>query len=263
LPDGLIGAIANVEAVVQRRSAQGDCRFEPQGYPAQILASSTIVLEDADPRADDFSDLIPRWAEGIDVLLPFTAADRPEGYLGLVAEVLDALAPEAAPITVSFTAPGQPAVPAGPFVAVGDLPPASASPRVRFDTGRVAVADRAGHVLLDVGGYEAGAVLQVVTAGGQDGLWIKPLGTDGMLPSPPRLAIDRGDVAFVDRSGVALAMSTERDTLLRISYPDRESWLTVADRYRAWVIGSLWVLGSIAFLVVLQQMRRRRAAKSE
>ena len=37
LGDGLIGTTASVRAVVQRRSAQGDCRFEPQGYPAQIL----------------------------------------------------------------------------------------------------------------------------------------------------------------------------------------------------------------------------------
>ncbi len=49
LPDGLVGTIANIRAVVQRRSAQGDCRFEPQGYPAQILGSSAVVLSTAEP----------------------------------------------------------------------------------------------------------------------------------------------------------------------------------------------------------------------
>src|SRR4029077_15224667 len=44
LPAGLIGTSANIRAVVQRRSAQGDCRFEPQGYPAQILGSSAFVI---------------------------------------------------------------------------------------------------------------------------------------------------------------------------------------------------------------------------
>jgi hypothetical protein len=36
LPDGLVGTVANIRTVVQRRSAQGDCKFEPQGFPAQI-----------------------------------------------------------------------------------------------------------------------------------------------------------------------------------------------------------------------------------
>ena len=50
------------------------------------------------------------------------------------------------------------------------------------------------------------------------------------------------------RAGVALALSTERDTLVRVTYPDQVSWLTVADRFRTWIIGSLWVLGTIGFL---------------
>ena len=57
LPDGLVGTIANVRALVQRHSAQGDCRFEPQGYPAQILGSCAFVLAAAVGEPRDFSDL--------------------------------------------------------------------------------------------------------------------------------------------------------------------------------------------------------------
>ena len=81
---------------------------------------------------------------------------------------------------------------------------------MRFDRGRVAVADRSGKVLLDLGGFSSGAVAQVVNAGAQPGLWVKPLANDGALPTPAALRLDRGDVAFIDKSGVALAMSTER-----------------------------------------------------
>ena len=77
LPDGLVGTNANIRAVVQRRSAQGDCRFEPQGYPAQILGSSSIVLAPADRHVEDFADLAPRWAAGLEVLLPASAAEQP------------------------------------------------------------------------------------------------------------------------------------------------------------------------------------------
>jgi hypothetical protein len=44
LPDGLIGTAANIRVVVERDIAQGDCRFGPQGYPAQILGSSALLL---------------------------------------------------------------------------------------------------------------------------------------------------------------------------------------------------------------------------
>ena len=72
-------------------------------------------------------------------------------------------------------------------------------------------------------------------------------------------ALDRGDVAFIDKTGVALAMSTQRDTLVRISYPDQVSWFTVAERFRSWIVGGLWLLVSVGFLIALQRILRRRA----
>jgi hypothetical protein len=77
LPDGLAGTMMNVRVVVQRRSAQGDCRFEPQGYPAQILGSSSVVLTEATGTPHDFADLAAWWANGIEVWLPCRAAPSP------------------------------------------------------------------------------------------------------------------------------------------------------------------------------------------
>jgi len=261
-PDGLVGTAANLRAEVQRRSAQGDCKFEPQGYPAQILGSSAIVLAKAEAPAHDFSDLVAHWSNGVDVLIPADAGARPERVLGLLVDVVTALTAEAAPINVRF-ATGADAIPTGPFLAVSGTPPPGAATRVRFDRGRVAVTDRADRTLLDLGGFSAGAVAQLVSVGDHPGMWIKPLAADGSLPAPPGLRLDRGDVAFVDKTGVALAMSTERDTLARIAYPDQVSWLTLAGQYRSWVIGGLWLLATLAFLGVLQMVFRRRAGAGE
>jgi hypothetical protein len=262
LPDGLVGTNANIRAVVQRDSAQGDCRFEPQGYPAQILGSSTLVLAPARGLAEDFSDLVARWSGGIELSLPATVADQPTLVLDLVAEVINQLSPDNAPIHVSLTAPGAAPSPSGPFLAVSDLPPAGSSPRVRFDRGRVAVADRSGRTLLDLGGFVAGAVAQVVGAGDNSGLWIKPLSASGTLPAPIDLRLDRGDVAFLDGTGVALAMSTEHDTVIKITYPDQVSWLTVADRFRTWIIAGLWLFATATLLLALQRMFRRAPSEA-
>jgi hypothetical protein len=260
LPEGLAGTTTNVRALVQRDGAQGDCRFEPQGYPAQILGSSSLLLDHADGAPHDFSDLISRFAKGLDLRLPSAAADQPQLVLGLVSEVASQLSGDLVPVTVSYVAAGNAAAPDRPFIAVTELPPVGSAPRVRFDQGRVAVTDRSGRTLLDVGGFAGGAVAQIVSAGDNPGLWIKPLAADGALPSPPELHLDRGDVAFVDGNGVALAMSTERDTVVRVSYPDRVSWLTVAERFRSWIIAGLWLLATAALLLTLQRVFRRRPA---
>ena len=262
LPDGLAGTTLGVRAVVQRRSAQGDCRFEPQGYPAQILDSSAVVLGPADGPVRDFSDLALRWADGVAVELPAAAADAPVPVMGLVSEVLNLLSPPSAAVSVSLVAPGPAPAPKSAFLLVSDeLPPGSA-PRVRFDRGRVAVSDHAGHTLLDLSGFTTGAVAQAVSAGDVPGMWIRPLSSNGSLPAPVNLRLDRGDVAFVDHTGVALAMSTERDTLIKISYPDQVSWLTIAERFRAWIIGCVWLMVTIVFLLGLQRLLRRRRTAS-
>jgi hypothetical protein len=258
LPDGLVGTLANVRVVIQRRSAQGDCRFEPQGYPAQILGTSAVILAAADDRTRDFSDLVARWAGGVEVWLPATAADNPVPVLGAVSDVLAALSPESAPVTVKLATAG--IAPVAAFVGVGNDPPVGVTPHARFDRGRVVVLDRAGRTVLDLGGFSTGAVAQVVTAGANPGLWIKPLAKDGSLPTPPELRLERGNVAFLDDTGVAMAMSTERDSVVRIAYPDSVSWLSVAERFRSWIIGGLWLLATLVVLFVLQNMLRRRSS---
>jgi cellulose synthase operon protein B len=261
LPDGLVGTIANVRVLVEREIAQGDCRFGPQGYPAELLGSSAVGLTSADGTAHDFSDLTSRFARGVELSVPATTADRPMLVLGLLAEVTNQLSPDVGAITVSFNGSGSTA-PAGPFIAVSDWPPAGANPRVRFDRGRVVVTDRSGRTLLDLGGFSGGAVAQVVNASDHPGLWIKPLAADGAAPSPSELHLDHGDVAFIDGNGVALAMSTERDTLVRISYPEQVSWLTIAERFRSWIIAALWLCVTALLLFILQRMFRRRPAQT-
>jgi hypothetical protein len=199
---------------------------------------------------------------GLELLLPASTADQPNVVLGLVAQVVSQLSPDVTPLAVNLVAAGSAPLPDQPFIAVSDVPPSGATPRVRFDRGRVAVTDRAGHTLLDLGGFSGGAVAQIVLAGDYPGLWIKPMSADGSTPAPVDLHLDHGDVAFVDANGVALAMSTERDTVVKISYPDQVSWLTVAERFRTWIIAGLWLLATAALLLTLQRIFRRRPAKT-
>jgi len=55
-------------------------------------------------------------------------------------------------------------------------------------------------------------------------------------------------------------MSTERDTLVRVSYPEQVSWLTVAERLRFWIVAGLWLFATMIVLLALQRMFRRKPA---
>jgi hypothetical protein len=260
LPEGLIGTTANINVVVQRRSAAGDCRFEPQGYPAQILGSSAAILSRA-TKPHDFSDLVTHWTNGVEVLVPPAAADYPQQHLALLSAVLTPLSAQLAPITVRFAEAD--AAPIAPFIALGGLPPQGAATRVRFNQGRVAVTDRTGLTLLDLGGFKSGAVAQLVNANSHSGLWIKTLAADGQSPTPAALKLNQGDVAFIDQSGIAFAMSTVRDTLVQITYPDQTTWAAISARFQSWIVGSLWLLATVAFLFALQGMLRRRPRNAD
>ncbi len=102
LPDGLVGSAANIRTVIQRRSAQGDCRFEPQGYPVEILGSSAVILSSAGTVAQDFSDLATLWANGVEILLPSSTASQPLAVLAALADVVNALSKDTAPIAVKY-----------------------------------------------------------------------------------------------------------------------------------------------------------------
>jgi hypothetical protein len=260
LPDGLVGAVANIRTVIQRRSSQGDCRFEPQGYPVEILGSSLVILSGAGAVAHDFSDLATLWANGVEVLVPASTAEHPLSVLASLSDVLNALSKETTPIAIKYVAAETPPSPGAPFITVSNVPPTGAEPRVRFDRGRVAITDRAGHTLLDIGGLTTGAVAQIVTSNTYPGLWIKPLSNDGSLSASPAINLDRGDVAFLDKTGVALALSTERDNLLRVSYADQGSWIANLDRFRSWIVGGTWVMLTFALLFLMQRMYRRRVS---
>ncbi|MDP3414823.1 MAG: hypothetical protein Q8S40_02465 [Falsiroseomonas sp.] len=249
VPGEALAAQNRIEVVLQRATASG---------PAQLLPGSQLRLAPAGaPR--DFLGLPAAFGTGVEVLV-----DAPGGVL--VAEalnpllwVLRAVVPAAAPLRVTLAEPGTPASPTGPFVAATFEPPSGSDPVLRFDAGRIQLSNRAGRPVLELGGVARAISVQLVTAGGQPGLWLRPIGPPPLLPAAaPRL--DRGDVALLDGQGVALAWSSTPGPQLRVDYPDAPrpaGWLPALMAWRPWIVGVLWLAGFV--LVVWAFLRPRQS----
>ncbi|WP_428929113.1 cellulose biosynthesis cyclic di-GMP-binding regulatory protein BcsB [Marinibacterium sp. SX1] len=258
IPRGLVGRENQFAVQVQRQTEAGNCLFAPQGYPAQILPQSRFVLRSAPAPDTDFFLMRQSFASGAEIRLG-DGLDL-DGALPWVLPIAGAILPDDVALTVQGIEDGGDR----PFIHVGPDAPAGSEPPVRFDRGRVEVSDSAGTLLYDGDGLDDVGIVQIVSVDGRNGIWIRPgAGTPPQPGLTTPLLLDRGNVAFVDAQGVALAVSTERTNLLSVTYPDTTTVLQILARYRPWIIGAGWLVLTLLIIRFLLGVYRSRRPSSE
>jgi hypothetical protein len=260
IPDGLPALTNRIRVVVQRQVRAGECAFRPQGFPAQLLRSSEVVLLPQTTVVDDFFELSQQFRDGATLILSgITPADQLRA-LRLLGEVTANLLPRDTPLSVRMADGVGTVTPTGPFILFGRIGPEINTP-IRFDTGRVVLTSADGRTLLDATGLDGMLAAQVVSINNQPGLWLRPTGPTlpTLTPQFSGMRLDRGNAAFIDPDGVRLAFSTTRDTLVQVTYPERFTWTTILEAYRPWIIGGVWLLVTILFVSLIQRLYRGRA----
>lgn len=244
-PDGSISSLNDLEVSVTRQVAGGDCRFEPQGYPAQLLPSSSLKTgSSGDPV--DFSDLASTFNAG------FTVVVDNASQIASVSRLIQPLANSAAEVTVSY---GE--VPSGvPYVYVSDTAPQGSDPAIRFDKGAVELEDGAGASVVSGEALAGMTIVQLVEDGGEPVLWIRPGSSFNQLSSAQfdEMTLSYGDVALIADNAIDLSFSTQRDRLVDIRYPDSFSLSDFMSEYRLWFIGLGWILASLGFIYILRRI---------
>ncbi|WP_040326036.1 hypothetical protein [Aurantimonas manganoxydans] len=259
IPAGLAGRENALRILAQRQPDTGDCANPPQGFPVQLLPTSSIETTALGRPAAEFFEATSAFGSGVTVFMPEAAAGSPQGAVAasLVAGIISA----DTPFDLRYGPVGE--APQAPFILVADTLPEGIDSPVRFDEGRVRLTDAGGDPLLDIGGLDDYTIVQIVRAGDVTGLWIRPdadAGSgDAAAPIVP-VALDRGDVALVDEAGLAFAFSTTRDQLVQVTYPDHLSLTDLARQYWPWIIGALWIIGTLVFVTLLSRIYRRRRA---
>ncbi|MHA7874389.1 cellulose biosynthesis cyclic di-GMP-binding regulatory protein BcsB [Roseivivax sp.] len=269
IPEGLVGRDNLMTVVVQRQTEGGNCLFAPQGYPVQILPQSRFVTAEAPAPESDFFLMRQAFGQGADVILG--EGETLQGFLPWLLPVAGALLPDSAEVRLASSLEAslpeegaeETATPR-PFLYIGAEAPEGSDPGLRFDRGRVELRDSAGEVIFAGAALDEVGLVQIVEAEGRPGVWLRP--GRGPAPSPSQaqpLLLDRGDLAFLDGEGLALAASTARNDLVEVRYPDRMDLWQVAAKYRPWIVGALWLALTLVIIRVLSGIYRRSRGTQE
>ena len=256
VPDGLVGRDNMLSVRIQRPPRVGACANPGPGQPVQLLPSSSLQFAAASLDARQFYELPQLFRSGVDIVLPADPTRLAEALPHLLTTAADLL-PDDAPLAIRKEA--RPAAGDKPFIIVSRGEPADSEPRLRFDQGALTISRGDGKPLIDLAnGDEAPTIAQVLRAPKATGLWLRPGNT---LPEPEAAGgrLDRGDVAVIDKAGIALAFSTEQKQTVTIAYQDIRSWGDRAAEYRPWIVGALWIALTALFIRTLSRMYRSRS----
>lgn len=239
-----------------RQLASDRCRETPEPYPVSVLPSSRMLLEKAD-LSSDFTGMVARYAAGAHVMVP--AAYLADAAATLPRLIRLAVTAGVSPMKARFTAVTGDAVPApgGPFLAM-ELPLKNADSKVKLEGGRLVMNGKGDAAVLDVGGLDNVAIVEVVKVSGDTGVVYRMIGTQ-----PPAMnkaiLLGNGDIAVIGAGGLLTEMNTADPGGRKVVGANAGPWLLARGYW--WMLPVLGVVFMIALLVFASRMRRRKSAE--
>ena len=205
VPRHALSAHNDIRVSFVRQQASDRCREMPEAYPVSVLASSHMLLDRIEPMAD-FSGLISRFANGVNLLVPvgylYDAQSSLPRVINLAAST--GVSPSRARF-IPVADVGPPKI-KGPFLAI-DVPLKDARSEVRLEGGRMLLAEGSERPLLDVSGLNRAGLLEVTRLGRDAGAIYRTLGRDAPLLDRP-LQLSGGNVAVIGMSGLRAELNT-------------------------------------------------------
>lgn len=246
----------NVIRVVVRRALVGsECLVPPQPVPIEISRESALVLTGAPETPRGFYQLASAFNSGAHLVLgPEALADAPD-FLGFLASMSRSFLPAPQKIALQIGGDASAVAAKGPFVVVGAMPPAGAETPLDPARGALSIEDRRGRTLVNPQDLTAMNMAEIVSLKGVPGLYIQR-NTPFNLKPRTSVVLDRGNVAFLDRDGVALWLDTNESRGLTVTNASGGAFAGLFERYRVWVIVIGWVVLTVAFVFSVTRMRR-------
>lgn len=253
IPRNVLSTRNDIRVSFVRQQASDRCRETPEAYPVSVLASSHIVL-DSIPPMGDFSGVISRFANGVNLLVPIAYLYDSQNTLPRVISL--ATSTGVAPGRARFIPVldvGPPKI-KGPFLAI-DVPLNDADrSEVKLQGGRLFVGEQGERPLLDVTGLNRAGLLEVTRMGRDSGAIYRTLGRDAPpIDRPMRLS--GGNIAVIGMTGLRAELNTVDPSGQGMA---RESRPSLTERGYWWLLPLVVAAFVGALLVHAYRVRRRR-----
>ena len=254
VPGYALGVTNAVRVTFQRQPVSVDCNEIPQGYPVNVLPTSYVKPDRAEPDGT-FVGLLPLLAGTPQVIIPDTyLGDAPDNLKRLIG-IASASGVSTSRAELTVAAGGQAVKPARPFLAM-EVAVDGAKPMVSVNDRKQLRVDGKNATWLDISGLDHLSTAEVVSASGQDGVLWHTLGQRaGMLDAP--FVLNRGNVAIIGATGpVAWIDSANPDA----SHPPGagESAFFEWRRYISWSVPAISISLLVLLLILIFAMRASR-----
>lgn len=254
LPQRLHRAFNQIRLTVQREELTTPCESLPRSFPTRVLTSSSIQTTQVVSPPTNFAELTSSFDGNTEIYLMEEFLATPAAALSLSSTLLVDVLRDQLPGDFRFYTETSQFLPDDNFILIGDAEEQNIQAPVQLERGRVILRDEEGETVLDVLDSVNTAVAQVAGSEGHFGLWIAP--TYRSFPNPEEITLDRGDIAFIDRRGTFLELSSETDTVVEITYPEEETFADIFAQYRYFVLAAIGIIALLIFITVFQSVRR-------
>lgn len=253
IPRHVLSTRNDIRVSFVRQQASDRCRETPEAYPVSVLASSHILLDKVEP-GGDFSGLISRFANGVNLLVPISYLYDSQNSLPRVISLAAStgVSPGRAKFIPVVDA-GPPKL-KGPFLAI-DVPLNEADKsEVKLEGGRLFVAGGSERPLLDVSGLNRAGLLEVTKVGRDAGAVYRTLGRDAPLLDKP-MQLSGGNVAVIGPAGLRAEVNTIDPSGQGMA---RETRPALADRNYWWMLPVMLIAFVGVLLAYAYRAQRRK-----
>jgi hypothetical protein len=253
IPRHVLSTRNDIRVSFVRQQASDRCRESPEPYPVSVLASSHIVMDKIEPMGD-FSGLISRFANGVNLLVPIAYLYDSQNTLPRVITLASSTGVSPARARFMPVMDVGPPKLKGPFLAI-DVPLQDADSDVKLEGGRLLLGSESERPLLDVSGLNRAGLLEVTRLGRDTGAIYRTLGRDAP-PMDRAMKLSGGNIAVIGMSGLRAELNTIDPSGQGMS---REARPGLTERGFWWLL-PLALAGFVAALLAYAYgvLRRRR-----
>jgi hypothetical protein len=254
IPRHVLSTQNDIRVSFVRQQASDRCREAPEPYPVSVLASSHILLDKIEPLGD-FSGLISRFANGVNVLVPIAYLYDSQNTLPRVISLASSTGVSPARARFIPVVDAGPPKIKGPFLAIDVALKDADESEVKLQGGRLFLAGESEQPLLDVSGLNRAGVLEVTRVGRNAGAIYRTLGRDApLMDKPMRLA--GGNIALIGMAGLRAELNTVDPSGQGMA---REARPSLTERSFWWLLPLLVAAFVAALLVHVYRVHRRKS----